>query len=677
MRWIKKVAVLAATGVALGAGITAASTVAAPAPAYAIDFCKEPVPSPPKRSAAGMLSITPESPPTGNPFEDPRIPIADVYGYSWTWKLYDTGVACQTQSDLGSVLNTGQAQLVMDYASAWTALLGLMEKLAKDFGLEWFTNWMAEFIEKVIRPMLWGGMSPNGQLIGLMPMAAIALGLFVAWKARKAQFSDAMRALLIFVGCVALAAWTLLVPTTAAGMLDGGVRATASIAGASFNASLTDGVNRQALYRAWLAGQFGDPDSQIAKDYGPRTLAATHYTWAEWAEADADPEAAKRIIEKKQADYKTIAQEVEEASPAAYEHFRGKNDRVAPALFGFISGALMGLFAMVAYFMIILARWVMQGLVIFAPLAATVGLLPRGMGPLMKLWQFFTAALVAVFKFTLAAGAMATVLGLMATLHPAAALISMTVATVLAFMLLKPAHAFKSLTPGLDPNRSYTGDLAKLALKIGGLAAGGAAGGVAAAKVIDATSKDDPDQHQEEVYRKELGAGGPGPREKVDLSTPPTVPSPTFTKVPGTNRHVITQLPDADPSKPGVLGMGPNGWQGVLPRQELPAGPGGSDGSVLNLNTKLETKLEITAGPEGKTEAKQATKVSGGPEVGSEVLVGEVVSVADSAPSGVYRRPDIVDAEGVEGPGGKSPGEPSRVSDAPAGELMLYESARS
>ena len=53
-----------------------------------------------------------------------------------------------------------------------------------------------------------------------------------------------------------------------------------------------DTINRSTVYRSWLAGVFGDPDSPTATKFGPSVFKATHFSWAEYDTYQRDPTGA-------------------------------------------------------------------------------------------------------------------------------------------------------------------------------------------------------------------------------------------------------------------------------------------------------------------------------------------------------------------------------------------------
>ena len=93
---------------------------------------------------------------------------------------------------------------------------------------------------------------------------------------------------------------------------------------------------------------------------------------------------------------------------------------------------------------------------------------------LQRMWDLFTAALINIVKFTIAAGVMTLILGAIQTAPVGMGwrLLFAIVATVIAIMITKPIQSFKSMA-GLDPTRSY---LSGLLRRAGGTALGVVAG---------------------------------------------------------------------------------------------------------------------------------------------------------------------------------------------------------
>jgi hypothetical protein len=346
------------------------------------------------------------------------------------------------------VTNTQSANVVMSMLGGLLAGLGSLEAMAKTSSLDWLTQVVGGVADRLKGPLLalW------------LPLAMLGVGLLIGFRSKRASYADTMRTALIIVGAVGMATFALAFPATASRAVDQAVVGVSRAAGGQFSASATDAVAREGAYRTWLTGNFGDPDGAVAKDLGPRLLSATRYTWSDMKRISADPAAKDRIDTAKATEFEAVATELERRDPAAYETFTGRGERTAPALLGVVVVLCMGLFIGLAMLMVLIARVMMQGLALAAPLAAVLGVLPTHTSVLTRLWDLFTAALVAVAKFVIAGGVMALVLAAIQAndaLGAGAKLFWVLVATVVGIVLTRPIRTFKTIVPGLDPNRSY------------------------------------------------------------------------------------------------------------------------------------------------------------------------------------------------------------------------------
>ena len=428
--------------------LVAGLVVARPA---AADICQDaPAPIAPKSGLPGMLTNQPKDVPDAapDPFKDPAVPIGDVYGYNWKWSNFDLGCGSDFLRDPVAVSNTQSANVVMSVLGGVLAGLGSLEQMAKTSSLGWLTDVVSGVADKLKGPLLavW------------LPLAMLGVGLIIGFRAKRASYSDTLRTALIIVGAVGMATFALVFPAVASSAVDKAVVTVSDAAGKQFSASATDAVTRESAYRTWLTGNFADPDSPAAQELGPRLMSATHYTWSDMKRMSADPAAKKQIDTAKAAEFKAVAKELETRDPAAYETFTGRGERTAPALLGVLVVVCMGLFIGLAMLMVLIARVMMQGLALAAPLAAVLGVLPTHTSVLSRLWDLFTASIVAVAKFVIAGGVMALVLAAIQTndeLGAGAKLFWVVVATAVALVLTRPIRSFKTIVPGLDPNHSY------------------------------------------------------------------------------------------------------------------------------------------------------------------------------------------------------------------------------
>ena len=273
-------------------------------------------------------------------------------------------------------------------------------------------------------------------------------------------------------------------------------------------------MTREALYKTWLVGNFGSADSPTAKEYGPRLMSALTYTWSDVKRMDADPAAKTTIDDAKATEYMTIAAEVQEKDPAAYESLTGKTDtRTAPATFGIAWLLLMGLFVAIASFIVVLAKVLMLGLILYGMVASVVGVVK--FSALQRVWDLFTAALLNVVKFTITAGAMTLAMGAVATAPVGAGwrLLFAAILTAIALMFTKPIRSFKSMA-GMNPNSSVIADMTRRAI-------GTAIGNVVGNRVGNSQNQSDATPE---------GAEGTPAEHTTPVSTPapvePVLPAP-------------------------------------------------------------------------------------------------------------------------------------------------------
>ena len=641
---LRRIAALIAAALMLAVGLTTLS----PGVAHA-DLCKDaPPPIGPKDGMVGMMTTRPNEIPEAapDPFSDApggaHASIGDVYGYQWAWANYDLGCGNDFLRDPAAVTNTQTANLAIGVTGAMIAGLDSMERLAADSQIGWLQQVLVT-VAGSLKVLLLGG---DGR-IGWLAVAIVALGGFVAWRARKADYAQTAQMLAILAVCVALSSFTLLAPIAASKAGDSLATGIADAAGAQFSGSLTDSVSRESAYRTWLTGYFGDADSALAQELGPRLMSATHYTWSDLQRIETDPNARASIDAAKATEFKAVAAQVEQRSPAAYEVFTGRGERSGPSLLAIVTTVCMGFFAGVAFLMILVGRLTMQGLVIAAPIASLLGMLPPGRGALAKMWDLFTAALIGVAKFVLAAGIMSLVLGgiTASDMQGPVKLFWILLLTVIAIVLTRPARTFKTFVPGLDPNQNY---LRSLAGKI--VTGVAAAKGVTAALPDDATSKKDPND------TGATGHGAAGSRHRTSLAisagpdqveSMPSLDAPKWVQVdpaaatPGSDMvapsaattHATTRYPSR--------GQGTR-WAGVLEASSVPQ----LEPAVISARRASSTGGDYS-GSAQQPETKPAAGQSRHTEPVSQPALGSVDAWIDDRPASTPTDPSATAETGA------------------------------
>ncbi len=461
--WRRRILVL------LGLLLTALLIPVVPAAADPLDAICEEVPAPvrPDFQTAGLVMDKPDlaTVPTvaPNPFTDENVPISSVYGWAWRYTNYDLGCGSDFIRDPSAVASTNLANIAMAGLTTMNAAVESVENMCRSASFDFFKPVVASVADTLDERILtvW------------LPLALLVVSIVLAFNAVRASYSETFRRLMVVVACVGLAVFALVFPVRATTLMDEGAKAVSSAAQAGFSPRASDLITREAIYNTWLVGNFGSADSPTATEYGPRLMSALTYTWSDVKAIDADPDVQEDIDKAKAAEFKKIAAEVEEKDPAAYESFTGKTDtRTAGTILGAVWVLIMGFFVVLASLLTLVARLIMIAMVVVAPIGVVVGVVKYAV--LQRMWDLFTAALVNIVKFTIAAGVMTLVLGAIQTAPVGMGwqLLFAIIATVIAIMITKPVQSFKSMA-GLDPNRAY---LSSLLRRAGGTALGVVAG---------------------------------------------------------------------------------------------------------------------------------------------------------------------------------------------------------
>ncbi|MDN5804084.1 MAG: hypothetical protein L0H26_05780, partial [Microlunatus sp.] len=445
------------------------------------------------------LKSVPASAP--DPFKDTAVPISDVYGWSWRFTNYDLGCGNDFIRDPSAVATTTSANFVLAWMNTLGSSLESLENMARTATFDW--------LETVVTSI--AGTLMTRVLTVWLPLAAVLLAIVVAFTARNAGYAETMRRLGILVGAIVLAVVTLVLPKQAIALANSAVDTATGAAQAGFSSTASDLITREALYKTWLIGNFGSADSPIAQEYGPRLMSALTYTWSDVKRMESDPDAKAKIDKAKATEFKWVADEVKKKDPVAYQSLTGKTDtRTATATLGVVWIVLMGLFVALSSFVIVMARLIMLGLILYGMVASVIGVLKFAV--LQRVWDLFTAAVLNLVKFTLAAGMMTLILSAISTAPIAGGwrILLALAATVFAIAVTRPIKSFKAMA-GMDPNRSVFASMMKRAI---GTAVGLAAG----SKFVGLPGKD-------EKKDETPAAAGSEEQQPVEPSHPP-LPAP-------------------------------------------------------------------------------------------------------------------------------------------------------
>jgi hypothetical protein len=387
-----------------------------------------------------------------DPFADNDVRLVDVYGYGYQWGTYDLGCGADVARDPFAVLDTQIGNLGWVVPTTAGVLVSSLQQLAV-MGPFDFLDPLIGSVQTTVRDRLW---------TTWFPVALILAGLVVLFRARRAEYSATARTL-GWVGLIlAVSALFLQAPMAVDRGISNGMTKVVETASAPFGTtSIDEQITRDVLYPQWLQGELGTTTGPTAETFGPRLLAATHYTWSDEKQMAADPGARARINRAKATQFRDLAEQLKDQDPAAYSHLTGQQgeSRLTAVMFAGLSTLGLALFVILGFVVLALAQLVARVFIIAFPLAGLVAVAhPRGQFAVMQLWSLFTAAFLAAVKFAvvtglytlLAAGVMRAPIGGLAKLG------ALMLLMIIGLMFAKPFRSFKTLVPGLDPKHSYT-----------------------------------------------------------------------------------------------------------------------------------------------------------------------------------------------------------------------------
>lgn len=539
----------------------------------------------PNSGPLGLSTSPPKNPPKSDPLKDKDAPWLDTYGPSTKWNTYDLGCGPDLLNNPTSKPLTAQANYFTDWALLPVIVGDAMEDWVADDPFDFLDSTVAEIQEKM-----------RFQVIGLLlPLSIAGLGLWLLYRARKAEFHEtadaAVGALLIVGVAMFLLQYPQRANDTFQEVIDGGVTIAQSPFGAETDFS--DVMFREVVYTHWLAGELGDADSAVAKKYGPDLYRSQHLTYAEVAEAEAADEAADAggadpqnpecidvghndcpssmdgLNKEKQTLFKDTAEKVEKENPEAYNVLTGKDGAdTRPGV-----ATLMGIylwvtsfFYIVAQFMLGLSLLLIRVFIICFPIVALLAVFPQYRDKARSLIDLLAAAFIGGLKFILASGIYSTVahgiLGAPTSLM--VKLILLLITGVAAIMIVKPIRTLKTMVPGADPYHSYGARMLKGAVDFAftkqAVEQGVAAGQLAAPATAGA-------KHRGTSYRAEQETLPPLPP-----TYPPTAPQRPPTRIFAEQIH--PEQPPMREIETVVVAVG-------APRQPQALAAGGSSTSIL------------------------------------------------------------------------------------------------
>jgi uncharacterized membrane protein len=513
-----------------------------------ISDCREsPVPVSPDQGVAGFFTSPPdELPPDEDPFKDgSKTTIYEQYGYAGLrYRTYDLGCGPDALRSPDAVIGTSVGNWIMQFPIAFAALTGSVTEVAYQ---PTFLGAFDPLITKISTAL------HESLFATWIPAVFALLGGYIIFKSRRAALSTTAAAvgwaLIVTMVAVALFRW----PVAAGNAADDTVTGTLGAVvgrldgdpnGVDPGMAVSSHVHESILYRSWLAGTLGNPDSRVAQKYGPELFKAQALTWREAAEAEKDTDRAKEIIEAKQKRWEEIAEKIKNEDPEAYENLTGKRseNRVSYATLSALATLLSLPFLLLSALLMLGCYLIVRLAVMMFPAFAVLGAFPSSRGLVTGLGRTVAAAVVNAIVFGVGAGVTIAVLGIL--FHPgggAPPWLSMVLMPLFSYIMWKALKPFRRLTtmvsPDTDPFHSSGRSHHRSRSKAWKLTKQGAAaflGGAAGAAVAEAIDDDKPAAPPERAEARptrptpstEPRALAAAPASIREEPTAPTEPSP-------------------------------------------------------------------------------------------------------------------------------------------------------
>lgn len=558
------------------------------APTASADACQAgPTPESPRDGFAGYMLPERNGVDTGA-----QATQFEQYGFAGLdWESYDVGVdvpvaGCIPNADaINASVTDNIANLIFGFAIGTASFADSI--LHSAFDSSW-TQVLDPFVAQSV-------LSLRVHVFDVfVPFAISVLGFIILLRARRSNL--AANAALIGGGLLVMvtAAAVFSYPLWVAHGVDYGTTQGVQIASSAINGdssglgdthapvrtadqALMNSIYDNVLWRAWLAGEFGDPTGPTARKYGRDLFAAQALTWDEAAQQAAaagktcvTPDNPAEItaggqkvpcsalaIKTKRDRFVSVAAKIQAEDPVAYDNIQGNNgrDRIWYAVLAFLSVALslpvivMAALAMVSC--ILVARFA----VILMPILFPAAVIKPSLG--MGVWDRIASIAVSALVWGIGVPIVMTLDAAVfqAQLAPAVQLLLLFGIALMSFVTLWGfAPGFSGLVKKRHAKKGYGFGRAMLG-KLAGASITGLVAGKVAANVIDNGDAGDPDGTYSHTY------GSVGRRSQSDPG-PSALPAAGLHGEP-VDAHVI---PDGVADDDDIIDV-----DEVVPGRELPS----------------------------------------------------------------------------------------------------------
>ncbi|MFG1989698.1 MFS transporter [Actinoplanes sp. NPDC048988] len=382
-----------------------------------VECKKPPTPSTPDSGLAGWFAERPESATKPGPQG-----IYSRYGYAgYSYTTYDLDSGCaSTLIDPDYKFETTVANGEFMIATAVIGASNALRERAWNPASLW--GWADPLVDQATKAVYEKVFS----VFGVVTLAVV--GIYLLWRSRQAEMGAATTtagwAILIMVIVTAIAAW----PIKSANIADQTLISTLSVVHDAVGPRPADGdaaagcklgdpaackdnrppavrasdtVTDTMLYRNWLRGILGSADSVTAQKYGRALYDARSLSWSEAEKIRQNPETRDATLLAKQTQWATVAQQIKQEDPEAYEYLKGTNgmDRIGAGFIAMLAAILFAMFDLTASVLVLLGFLVFRWAVIAAPILGTIGLLRPASAGIKRLGNAVVAAVFNILIF--------------------------------------------------------------------------------------------------------------------------------------------------------------------------------------------------------------------------------------------------------------------------------------
>lgn len=364
------------------------------------------------------------------------------------WNTYDVGQPILGCQDSGAAILTWSGNLMFD---------GAKDIVAGANGLHWmvYEGGVGTKMDDFIRDG--AGASFDGFAVPFLSIALLLAALITFRSVFAGHLAGAARSTGRIIAGLALVGASAFSPLLYTHLYDDVILDNVKQVQGAIDAKLYPGqdmvyrnilptkLHEEIVFRNFLRGEFGDPDSALAKELGAKLVDAQACTWLESTNATCNKDA------KEQA-FRDIAQQVKDHGD--YSTFTGESGRPGAGFTALLEALALGLFQMLSKAAVLLGTLIVRFVVLAGPI---IGLLCFMPGVARRVFRATAGAALITVAMTAAAGlhAFLAIRILDSSMDQATKLLLVCLLSVVAWVVCRPvkrligmATAALEITPG-------------------------------------------------------------------------------------------------------------------------------------------------------------------------------------------------------------------------------------